>query len=99
MSNAWLDKISDVKNPNTNETLVSEGRVLGVSHEDGQLKIKYNREGITPAQKREIEDQIYQAIGTSFDQDKIVIMTVSESSTEVLDAAAASNSGSCGTRT
>ena len=92
MSNAWLEKISEVKNPNTNETLVSEGRVLGVSHEDGQLKIKYNREGISPAQKREIEDQIYQAIGTSFDQDKIVIMTVSESSSEVLDAAAASNS-------
>ena len=98
MSNAWLEKISGVINPNTKETLVSEGRVLGISHEDGHLKIKYSREGISPTQKRDIEDQIYQAIGTSFDNDRIIIMTVSESSDEVLEAAAKSNKDSASTK-
>ena len=85
MSNQWIEKLSNVKNPNSGKTLLDEGRLLGCLEEGEFLKIKYNREGITPIQKREIENQILDSIGTTWDQDNILILTVSESSQEVFD--------------
>lgn len=89
MSEEFIARLANVKNPVTKETLVSEGRILGCSVQDDILKIKYNREGISPEQKRLLEDEIYEALKGLWDENKIQIMTISDSSKDILGDKAA----------
>jgi ATP-binding protein involved in chromosome partitioning len=85
-----VDKIKDIihsiKNPNTNETLSSEGRIKQLTYENGQLTLVYNRDGITPEQKRMIEDVIINELKSEVEEDKILVKTTSTDSSDVVGA-------------
>lgn len=74
-----LKMLSTVKNPATGKSLSEEGRWVNTeSYEKGQVKITYKREGISPEQKRKIEEDIIEALKDNFEEDKIMVKTVSE---------------------
>jgi ATP-binding protein involved in chromosome partitioning len=77
-----LKALSGIKNPNTDKTLSEEGRWINAEADsNGQVVVTYKREGISPAQKRVIEDEIINALRDSYAEDKVLVKTVSETST------------------
>ena len=75
--------IESIKNPESGETLHSEGRIKELSIGDNSLDLTYDREGITPQQKRQIEDIIVNELSNQIDEDNIIIKTVSKNSSDV----------------
>ncbi len=69
--------INTIKNPATSVALSEEGRIVSIKDEGGNLEIIYNREGISPEQKRVIEDLFICELRPLIDEDKIYIKTVS----------------------
>ncbi|WP_127715574.1 Mrp/NBP35 family ATP-binding protein [Halobacteriovorax sp. HLS] len=84
MSDDIKNLIGTIANPATGKTLGVEGRVKEVIVNDDAVTIKYDREDISPMQKRTIEDSIYGLLKANFDEDNITIMTVSKNSKDVL---------------
>lgn len=80
MSNKWIKLLESIKNPESGQTLVSEGRILGCTEEGDKLHIKYNREGINTEKKRQLEDEIYQVLEGHLKEENIFIMSVSPES-------------------
>ena len=87
MSENNITKITEllnlITNPNNGRTLKEEGRIVEVKVEQNELLFKYKRDGITPEQKRMIEQQISTAVSEFFAPEKITVLTVSENSTDV----------------
>ena len=83
MSNEIKTLIGTIANPATGKTLGVEDRVKDASITDDKIIIKYDREGISPNQKRVIEDSIYGLLKSKFEEDNITIMTVSADSKDV----------------
>ncbi|EQC51524.1 Mrp/NBP35 family ATP-binding protein [Bacteriovorax sp. DB6_IX] len=81
--------LHSIKNPNTNETLSSEGRIKQLTYENGQLTVVYNRDGISPEQKRKIEDVIINELRSHVEEDNILVKTVSTDSKDVTGAKSA----------
>ena len=74
--------LGNVKNPKTGKTLGDEERwVNAEANENGQVIITYKRDGISPQEKRQIEDDIVDALKSQYDEDKILVKTVSSSET------------------
>lgn len=72
--------LGNVKNPKTGKTLGDEERwVNAEANENGQVIITYKRDGISPQEKRQIEDDIVEALKPQYDEDKILVKTVSSS--------------------
>jgi ATP-binding protein involved in chromosome partitioning len=84
--NELTNIIAQVKNPGTGKTLGEENRIASVEEKNNQLHVTYNRDGISPEQKRTIEDEIIKALEGKFDDDKIFIFTKSTESKEVYNA-------------
>ena len=59
---SFLEIVSQVLNPTTGKTLGEESRVLKVDEKGSDYYIEYNRDGITPEVKKEIEEQILSGI-------------------------------------
>lgn len=78
--------IAQVKNPQTDKTLGEESRIATVEEKNDQIHITYNRDGISPEQKRNIEDEIIKALDGKYAEDKIFIFTKSTESKEVYNA-------------
>lgn len=78
--------INHIKNPNTGETLVSENRIKNVEEKGDDIHITYNREGIEPAQKREVEKEILAALAKKFNEDNIFIFSSSEASKDIYNS-------------
>lgn len=76
--------IESIKNPETGNTLHSENRIKELKVEENALTLVYDREGISPSQKRQIEDIIYNELSGKVEEDNIVIKTVSKDSSDVL---------------
>ncbi len=75
--------IHSIKNPNSNETLSSEGRIKQLTYENDQLTLVYNRDGINPDQKRKIEDVIINELKNLVSENNIMVKTVSTNSSDV----------------
>jgi ATP-binding protein involved in chromosome partitioning len=78
-------KLSEILNPVTGATLDSEGRWKGMRFEENKLELEYNRDGISPLQKREIEDQITKALA-NFELNSLLVKTISSNSQDVFKA-------------
>jgi ATP-binding protein involved in chromosome partitioning len=70
--------IVNVINPATGKGLLLEKRLVSIEQKGDQVVLTYRRDGITATQKREIEDQIYQALSEKFKPENIAVKTVSE---------------------
>lgn len=81
--------IHSIKNPNTGETLEKENRIKQLTYEDGKLVLIYNRDGISPQQKRSIEDVIFNELEGKLSEDNITVKTVSTDSSDVTKASGA----------
>jgi ATP-binding protein involved in chromosome partitioning len=79
-------KLSNILNPSTGKTLEEENRWQEINEEDGKLKIKYNRDGISPVEKRKIEEDIVSALSGDFAEENITVMTTSTRSQDVYKA-------------
>ena len=83
------DKITDlvnkIVNPTTGATLVAENRIIDVEFGEGEksVKIKFNREGIDPENKRKIENAIYDALEGILGEDNIEVYSFSKNSKDV----------------
>lgn len=83
------DIIERVKNPNTQKTLTEESRIVEMAIEDDSFSLTYKRDGITPAQKRQVEDVIVNELSKYYSEEKITVKTVSTDSKDVLGAKSA----------
>ena len=54
--------IKDIKNPNTGISLLKENRIVEIISNNENISIKYNRDGISPIVKREIEKSIQELL-------------------------------------
>lgn len=88
MSDKIKSLIRTIANPATGMTLGAEERITEVTVKDNTVLIKYDREGISPAQKRTIEDSMYGLLKADFEEDNITIMTISKNSQDVFSGAA-----------
>jgi ATP-binding protein involved in chromosome partitioning len=79
-----------IKNPNTGKTLQEEGRIVEISFLSNEVLMKYKRDGITPDQKKTIENEVYALAKAEFAPEQITILTVSENSKDILGANVAS---------
>lgn len=76
--------INNVKNPITGKSLGEEQRVIEVQTENGKLMVTYQRDGISPEQKREVEKQIIDSVAKYYEPKTIFVKTVSTDSRDVL---------------
>jgi ATP-binding protein involved in chromosome partitioning len=76
--------IKDIKNPITGKTLLEEKRILEITQKQEQLHIKYLRAGISPEDKRKIDNEIYECLSEVIKEDELFIHTVSQSDDEIL---------------
>lgn len=87
MSETIKSSIASVKNPVSGKTLVEESRIQDVLQEGDKVTIVYERSGISPEQKRLIENEIINSLKGQFDEDKVFIKTVSKDGADVRPAA------------
>lgn len=83
MSETIKSSIASVKNPVSGKSLVEESRIQEVLQDGDKVTIVYERSGISPDQKRVIEDQMIQALKGQFEEDNIFIKTVSKDGNDV----------------
>jgi ATP-binding protein involved in chromosome partitioning len=79
-------RLNEIKNPDTNASFASENRWQHIGMEGDKLIAQYNREGISPAQKRAIEVEIQKALDGLVGIDKIMVKTTSSQSQDVFKA-------------
>jgi len=82
--NNLLEKIGQLKNPLTKKTFVEESRLIEHSFTDTECLIVYRRDGMSPQDKRVVEEQMYSLLVPNYDEDNITIKTVSQGSQDVL---------------
>jgi ATP-binding protein involved in chromosome partitioning len=75
--------INTINNPATGKTLNEEGRIQELKVEQNEFVLKYKRDGISPDQKKQIENDVYSKLNSYFKPEQITILTVSENSNDV----------------
>lgn len=80
------ERLNQIKNPATGNTLGAEKRWQHISLEGDKLHAEYNREGISPAEKRVIEGEIQKALSDLVNLENILIKTTSTHSQDVFNA-------------
>lgn len=84
MSQAITEKINTIQNPNSGKTLFEEGRIKETQVTDLVVSMTYERTGITPEQKREIESLVRTIVHEELGEErKVLVKTVSENSSDV----------------
>jgi ATP-binding protein involved in chromosome partitioning len=86
MLNDIKDRLNQVKNPATQKTFKEEGRWQHVNLEGQKLVAEYNRDGISPVEKRVIETEIQKALAGLVGIDDIMVKTTSTQSQDVFKA-------------
>jgi ATP-binding protein involved in chromosome partitioning len=85
-----LDKIKEqltqIKNPATGQSFESENRWQHIGLEGDKVVLQYNRDGISPAEKRLIESDIQKALSGLVGIDNILVKTTSTQSQDVFKA-------------
>lgn len=79
-------RLNEIKNPATGGTFAAEKRWLHVALEEGKLIAEYNRDGISPAEKRTIETDIQKALSDLVEVNNILVKTTSTRSQDVFKA-------------
>jgi len=77
------EKLKNVQNPSSKKSLFEEERLIELSLNEEKLKITYNRDGISPQDKRKIEDQIIAELSEIIPDENIFIYTKSKNSQDV----------------
>jgi ATP-binding protein involved in chromosome partitioning len=80
------ERLSHIKNPATGETFASENRWQHIALEGEKLVAQYNRDGISPAEKRIIETDIQKALEGIVVVENILVKTTSSQSQDVFKA-------------
>lgn len=78
--------LDQIKNPQTNKTLTLENRWQQIELKDGVLTVQYQRDGISPQDKRVIETHIEEALAGHSEVKEIVVKTTSTQSQDVFRA-------------
>lgn len=86
MSDEIRKRLHSVLNPVSKMSFDSENRWQHVAREGEKIIIQYNRDGISPAQKREVEAQILEALSGIAGADNILVKTTSSQSQDVFRA-------------
>jgi ATP-binding protein involved in chromosome partitioning len=79
-------RLNEIKNPATGATFASENRWQHVNMEGDKLIAQYNRDGISPAEKRTVETEIQKALEGLVGIDNIMVKTTSSQSQDVFKA-------------
>lgn len=85
--NDFKEKISHILNPETNKTLAEESRITKVEFKGDSLNITIQRDGISPASKRKIEDDIVEALKGDVEEDNIFVLSESKKSEDIYKSA------------
>lgn len=75
--------IDKVVNPLSGEAESVEKRVEDISEKNGEIHIKYNREGLSPEDKRKFEDNILNSIKDKIDPEKVLFSSFSKNSSDI----------------
>ncbi|MDC1174438.1 Mrp/NBP35 family ATP-binding protein [Bacteriovoracaceae bacterium] len=87
-----IEELKNITNPVTGKTLEEEKRWVDIKKEGETVTILFQRDGIDPKQKREIEDQIYKNLENVFTEENIFIKSVSKNSNDIFNKASTSES-------
>src|SRR4051812_36703653 len=79
-------KLQQIKNPATGKTFQQENRWEHIGLEGQKLVAQYNRDGISPVEKRQIEKDIQEALNGLVGVDDILVKTTSSQSQDVFKA-------------
>jgi ATP-binding protein involved in chromosome partitioning len=80
------ERLYQIINPATGATFSAENRWQHIGMDGDKLIAEYNRDGISPAEKRVIETEIQKAIGDLMVVEKILVKTTSTKSQDVFKA-------------
>ena len=80
------NRLNQVKNPATGKTFAEENRWKHMAMEGEKLIAEYNRDGISPAEKRVIEGEIVKSLDGILGIDNIMVKTTSTQSQDVFKA-------------
>lgn len=80
------NRLNQVKNPATGKTFAEENRWKHMAMEGEKLVAEYNRDGISPAEKRVIEGEIVKSLDGLLGIDNILVKTTSTHSQDVFKA-------------
>ncbi|MFL5783033.1 MAG: Mrp/NBP35 family ATP-binding protein [Bacteriovoracaceae bacterium] len=86
MTDQIRERLKAITNPATKKSFDSENRWQHVAMEGEKLVIQYNRDGISPTEKRQIEKQIQEALDGVVGIDNILVKTTSSQSQDVFKA-------------
>ncbi len=86
MSDQIRQRLSTISNPATGKTFDEEKRWQHVGMEGDKLVIQYNRDGISPTEKRQVEMQIMEALDGTVGVENIMVKTTSSQSQDVFKA-------------
>lgn len=79
-------KLNQIKNPATGKSFGEEKRWEHVSLDGEKLTAQYNRDGISPAEKRQVEVEIQKALADTLAVENILVKTTSSQSQDVFKA-------------
>lgn len=80
------ERLNQIKNPATGATFASESRWQHIAMEGDKLVAQYNRDGISPQEKRVIETEIQKALADLVVIENILVKTTSSQSQDVFKA-------------
>lgn len=80
------NRLNNIKNPATGATFASENRWQHIAMDGDKLIAQYNRDGISPAEKRVIETDIQRSLEGLVGLDNILVKTTSSQSQDVFKA-------------
>lgn len=80
------NRLNQLKNPISGKSFAEENRWQNVTMEGDKLVAEYNRDGISPAEKRVIEGEIAKTLSDLVGIDNIMIKTTSHQSQDVFKA-------------
>lgn len=86
MSDHIRERLKSIVNPSTKKSFDDEKRWQHVGMEGEKLVIQYNRDGISPVEKRDVEKQIMEALDGVVGVDNILVKTTSSQSQDVFKA-------------
>lgn len=86
MSEQIRERLKSIVNPVTKKTFDAENRWQHIGMEGDKLVIQYNRDGISPTEKRDVEKQIFSALDGIIGVDNVMVKTTSSQSQDVFKA-------------
>jgi ATP-binding protein involved in chromosome partitioning len=86
MINEVKSRLNKILNPVTGQSFEQEQRWKHIGMDGDNLVLEYNRDGISPSEKRIIEEEILKALGELIRPENIMVKTVSTQSQDVFKA-------------